>query len=70
MPRRRRSTAGGEAKLPHERDETPSGVSNSTASNEHDRDRLRRGQQDVEAGRQATDRGPEADQAYDRLRKK
>jgi hypothetical protein len=64
-------------KLPHERDESTGEQSTGTAdpstasaTDEGNRERMRQAHDDVESGRQDTDRGPPADQAYQRQRKK
>ena len=54
----------GEAELPHERDESV-GMTGGAPSQ-----RMRQGHRDLARGVQDTSRAPEADKAYDKLKKK
>ncbi len=56
--------APGEPELPHERDQSV-GMTDGAPSQ-----RMRQGHRDLARGVQDTSRGPEADKAYDKLKKK
>ena len=51
-------------KLPHERDETTGDESTSGVANQESQDVLRQAREDIESGKQDTDRGPVMDEAY------
>ncbi|RQP22957.1 hypothetical protein [Piscinibacter terrae] len=56
--------------MPHERDEgTGAQSTHGESSNDKSRDLMRRAHDDVESGREDTDRGPVADRTYHELRK-
>lgn len=56
-------------KLPHERDETTGTNSTASETGEGNRELMRQAQEDVESGKQDTDRGPVMDSTYHKLRK-
>lgn len=58
-------------KLPHERDEKAGEQStNGGPENADSQERMRRAHDDLQDGREDTDRGPVADKTYHELRKK
>ena len=57
-------------KLPHERDETTGPQSTAGETGEVNSELMRQAHDDLESGKQDTDRGPVADQTYHELRKK
>ncbi len=56
-------------KLPHERDETTGTNSTASETGQGNRELMRQAQEDVESGKQDTDRGPVMDSTYHKLRK-
>ncbi|HEV7913179.1 MAG TPA: hypothetical protein VGP22_05395 [Albitalea sp.] len=63
-----RKSATREPKLPHQRDQTTGPQSTSSATPEVDQERMRKAQQDLDSGKQDTDRGPVTDRTYKKLR--
>lgn len=57
-------------KLPHERDETTGEESTASATGEGNRKLMRQADDDIESGKQDTDKGPVTDATYHQLRKK
>lgn len=56
--------------MPHERDEgTGAQSTHGESVNETSRERMRRAHEDLESGREDTDRGPVTDRTYHELRK-
>jgi len=58
------------AKLPHERDETTGAQSTGGETGEGNAELMQKAHDDLESGKQDTDRGPVADATYRRLRDK
>jgi hypothetical protein len=56
-------------KLPHERDQATGGDATAADTGDGNRELMRRAKEDIESGRQDTDRGPVADSTYHKLRK-
>lgn len=56
-------------KLPHERDEATGADATGSQTGEGNSELMRRAQEDIESGREDTDRGPVADSTYHKLRK-
>lgn len=56
-------------KLPHERDQATGAQSTASETGEGNRELMRQAQEDIESGKQDTDRGPVADSTYHKLRK-
>lgn len=57
-------------KMPHERDESASSSSTAQSDTAVNRDVMRQAHDDLESGKQDTDRGPVIDKTYHDLRKK
>ncbi len=56
-------------RLPHERDEATGHDATAAETGDGNRELMRRAQEDIESGRQDTDRGPVVDSTYHKLRK-
>ena len=67
---REKGGAQPQPKMPHERDEGTGKHSTAGIENAENADVMRQAREDIESGKQDTDRGPVTDKTYHELRKK
>lgn len=70
QPGSEKNPAAPQPKMPHERDEGTGRHSTADEQNAANADVMRQARDDIESGKQDTDRGPVTDKTYHELRKK